>query len=390
VKTANRILISPLSKPATREVSIEHQGFITGFQEVPTRFRSSQKDLLDWLADAHATLGQADRKLMTALFSRYSGSTDSIAFRGHELPDFTHRSWEQMRLFTPRGSNVIEKAQFFDEAVSSAFDRLYPAGSTAPEALVHVTCTGYSAPSGAQKLVSSRGWGRQTQVVHAYHMGCYAAHPALRIAAGQSAFLSSFNRSVDIIHTELCSLHFDPARHDPAQLVIQSLFADGYIKYQLARTPSPKTASLEILALHDEIIPDSTHAMNWTPGPLNFTMMLSKEVPTLLAGAMAGFVHRLFEGADLDFTAEKPKAVFAIHPGGPRIIELAEKLLNLEPDQVAWSRRVLREHGNMSSATLPHIWRDILQDDRLPDGTLIVSLGAGPGLTLSGALFLKR
>jgi predicted naringenin-chalcone synthase len=130
--------------------------------------------------------------------------------------------------------------------------------------------------------------------------------------------------------------------------------------------------------------------MGWTTGPLTFAMTLSKEVPTLLGTALPGFLHRLFEEAELDYSQEKPKAIFAIHPGGPRIIALTEKLLALEPGQITWSRHVLRERGNMSSATLPHIWHEILKDDRILAGALIVSVGAGPGLTLSGALFRKR
>ena len=53
-----------------------------------------------------------------------------------------------------------------------------------PGALIHVTCTGYVAPSAAQRLVAGRDWGRATEVLHAYHMGCYAALPAIRLAAG--------------------------------------------------------------------------------------------------------------------------------------------------------------------------------------------------------------
>src|SRR5262249_5032235 len=130
--------------------------------------------------------------------------------------------------------------------------------------------------------------------------------------------------------TELCSLHLDPNDHSPAQLVIQSLFADGFIKYQLTGQ-RPHASSLEILALHDEIIPDSTDAMGWAPGPFHFMMTLSKAVPALLATALPGFVNRLFKEAGLDLSAEKEKAVFAVHPGGPRIIELAEKILGLKP-----------------------------------------------------------
>jgi hypothetical protein len=139
----------------TREATaVTHPAFLRNFETVPPLFRSSQADLLDWLADAHAALGQADREEIRALLSRIRGSADHIVFRGHELPDFTHRAWDRMRLFGPNGSTLDEKMRFFDEAVTSAFERLYPAGSPAPEALVHVTCTGYSAPSGAQRLVA--------------------------------------------------------------------------------------------------------------------------------------------------------------------------------------------------------------------------------------------
>jgi predicted naringenin-chalcone synthase len=382
MKTSDRVQIFPLLEDGLERTVRARRAHIAAFQEQPLRFRSPQKKSLEWLAEAHVALGGADPRFIRALLSRYSASPDQIAFRQHELPDFTHRRWKEMRLFSPKGSDTTQKAAFFDETVSSVFERLYPEEAPAPKAIVHVTCTGYNAPSGAQRLVSARDWGQSTQVIHAYHMGCYAAHPALRIAAGQE--------SMDIVHTELCSLHFDPTKHDPAQLIIQSLFGDGCIKYQVTREPSLQTASLEILALHDEILPNSTHVMNWAPSPLGFSMTLSKEVPLVFANALPQFVRRLFGKAGLDFSEEKEMAIFAIHPGGPRIIEMSEQILDLKPNQSAWSRHVLRNYGNMSSATLPHIWHRILKDDLIPNRTLIVSLGAGPGLTLSGAIFRKR
>lgn len=382
MKTSSLIQVLPLLEEGHERTVRSHRAHIASFQEHPLRFRCPQKKSLEWLAEAHVRLGGADPQCIRALLSRYSATPDQIAFRHHELADFTHRRWNEMRLFSPKGSNATQKTAFFDETVSSIFERFYPAESDAPEVIIHVTCTGYSAPSAAQRIVSARDWGRDTEVIHAYHMGCYAAHPALRIAAGQA--------SVDIVHTELCSLHFDPTKHDPAQLIIQSLFADGCIKYQVTREPSSQPASLEILALHDEIVPHSTQMMSWAPSPPGFSMTLSKEVPIVFAGALLKFAHRLFEKAGLDFSEEKEQAIFAIHPGGPRIIELSEQILDLRPAQSAWSRHVLRNYGNMSSATLPHIWHRILKDGLIPDKTLIVSLGAGPGLTLSGAIFRKR
>jgi predicted naringenin-chalcone synthase len=46
---------------------------------------------------------------------------------------------------------------------------------------------------------------------------------------GSSGEARGAEARVDIVHTELCSLHLQPLRHEAEQLVIQSLFADGCI-----------------------------------------------------------------------------------------------------------------------------------------------------------------
>ena len=80
-------------------------------------------------------------------------------------------------------------------------------------------------------------------------------------------------------------------------------------------------------------------------------------------------------------------ALFAVHPGGPKIIEQVADRLGLRDEQVAHSRAVLLARGNMSSATLPHVWADLLADRAVPDGQRVVTLAFGPGLTLAGGVF---
>ncbi len=87
--------------------------------------------------------------------------------------------------------------------------------------------------------------------------------------------------------------------------------------------------------------------------------------------------------------AEREAAAFAIHPGGPRILDLVQDRLHLSDPQVACSRSVLLSRGNMSSATLPHIWQELLRGDTLGDGQAVISLAFGPGLTLCGAVLRK-
>lgn len=104
---------------------------------------------------------------------------------------------------------------------------------------------------------------------------------------------------------------------------------------------------------------------------------LARQVPLHIKAG----VHALVK----DWTSRD--TVFAVHPGGPRVIDAVKEALGLSEEQVGFSRDVLRRHGNMSSATLPHVWAGMLEE--LPVGTPVVSLAFGPGLTLAGS-YMRR
>jgi predicted naringenin-chalcone synthase len=258
-----------------------------------------------------------------------------------------------------------------------------------PDDLVHVTCTGYVSPSGAQRVVSAKGWGDRTRVTHAYHMGCYAAIPALRIAKGFLSIPSGSARAprVDVVHTELCSLHFDPTVHTAEQLVVQSLFADGVVRYAVRLDES---RGLRVLALHELVVRGTEDEMQWRLGDRGMRMALSRSVPERLGTVLRPFFSDLFSRAGMDFAKERATCAFAVHPGGPKIIDVVRDALELSESQVDASRRTLRRFGNMSSATLPHIWNDLLVDQGVADGSLVASVAFGPGLTVAGSLFRKE
>jgi len=91
--------------------------------------------------------------------------------------------------------------------------------------------------------------------------------------------------------------------------------------------------------------------------------------------------------ADLSEDKIKSEALFAIHPGGPKIIDQIKEILALKEHQIEYSTEVLKSFGNMSSATLPHIWEKMLNDRKVMNGSYIVSMAFGPGLTICGTLF---
>lgn len=377
--------------------------YLTEFSVLRPQYENVQEYGVEWLVEAHTTAertarigrGRFDesrfRVRMRRLIDRYCCGSDRIARRGHELDDFCHLDWSRMRIFRlherPAGAVMDTRSDFYRDRVEAAFEHFYPQHAEPPRDLIHVTCTGYISPSGAQKIVERRGWNRCTTVTHAYHMGCYAALPAIRIAEG---FLSR-NRQrlggapvVDIVHTELCTVHLNPASHTPEQLVVQSLFADGMIRYRLTRKP-PSRPALKLLSVREEVLPRSENAMTWECADFGMRMGLAREVPDLIADALHGFLARLFEEADMDL-ADRAETLFAIHPGGPRIIDRVAEVLGLQMKQVAVSREILLQYGNMSSATLPHVWERILSH-RPTDGELVVGLAFGPGLSVCGGLF---
>jgi predicted naringenin-chalcone synthase len=312
------------------------------------------------------------------------------------LADVGRTDWDESAIYDlgrhPHGKGTAARTQFFEKHIAAYFEDEYAGESIAPSDLIHVTCTGYAAPSGAQRMVAKRGWGAETRVTHAYHMGCYAAVPAVRLAMGSlrisGHLAASSDPRVDIVHTELCSLHLDPSDHAIEQLVVQSLFADGLIRYSVEHEPS--SPALEVLALAERIVPDSADAMSWMVSNAGMAMTLARDVPERIASALRSFVTDLYGQAELSTGVELPRTVFAVHPGGPRIIDSVRERLELTQAQVQVSRDVLFAFGNMSSATLPHVWMRLAQDAGVSPGTLILSLAFGPGLTMCGALFRKR
>jgi predicted naringenin-chalcone synthase len=366
---------------------------MTDFISVQPKHLVDQATLLDWTLAAHdhaqELLGQ-DSVSIAGHFRRFGVKSTLIQQRGLDISDFTHRHWPEMQIYggttSPHGRDIEARAGFFLERSREVLTQLY-SGAAAPSHLIHVTCTGYASPSAAQRLVVEKGWSRSTDVTHAYHMGCYAALPAVRMAEAfsQSRAYQSKNPRIDIVHTEICSLHMNPTHHTPEQIVVQTLFGDGHIKYSIV-PESLAENGFKLKQICEQVIPDSAEDMSWIPSSWGMKMSLSRKVPEKLTAALRPFLERLAHGSGLKLNTLLESAIFAIHPGGPKIIQLVESLLSLKDSQIAASKKVLFERGNMSSATLPHIWQGLLGQS-LPSETLIVSLAFGPGLTVFGALF---
>jgi predicted naringenin-chalcone synthase len=112
-------------------------------------------------------------------------------------------------------------------------------------------------------------------------MGCYAALPAVRYS---KALIADGASRVDVVHTELCSFHLSRNNIQPERIIMDTLFADGAIKYTISNASefqSQVQDGLEILAQKEIIVPHSESEMSWSVGPHGFLMRLTSRVPKL-------------------------------------------------------------------------------------------------------------
>lgn len=355
---------------------------LTNFMAYETPHLAPQREATAWLAEYQNATDLKHYEKYTVkpehIHTRalYAKGVVGIPFEGEPL----------YRLGSMEQPPLSVRSQQAQEKILEIFSYLYKKKSDVPDHLNHISCTHYQSPSAAQMLVSQNVEFRKTVVTHLYHMGCYAALPAIRVA---KSYLSDGASSVDNVHTELCSFHLDRTNFSAEQTIMNTLFADGAIKYSIKNDASfaaSKAPGLEILSQHEEILPNSENEMTWKLSENNFVMRLTKKVPVMLAKEVKKFMNRLADRAGIDFEREKENMIFAIHPGGPKIIDLVAKVLELREDQIESSRHILYTRGNMSSATIPHIWNHILADSSNSAGKKVATVAFGPGLTITGAM----
>ncbi len=246
--------------------------------------------------------------------------------------------------------------------------------------LTVVSCTGYTAPGLDVQLAKSLDLPADAQRLLVGHMGCYAALPALSTVAD---FVTVHRRPAVLLCLELTSLHVQPSTRDMQQIVTHALFGDA----ATALVVRPGEGRLEVVATGAVTDPTAADHMTWTVTDHGFRMTLSPQVPDVLGKHVRDAVERLL--ADHGLTVPEVRG-WAVHPGGPRILETVEHELGLPPDALESSRHVLREHGNCSSPTVLMVLDELLRGTALRPGDPVVAMAFGPGLTLYITLLRAR
>ncbi len=323
--------------------------------------------------------------------TRYTAVRELTLDKTSENPVFFDR--EELRILTPstKTRNEVyaeEGTKLFVEAARKALEAAPGIETADVTHVVTVSCTGFFAPGPDYKVVRALDLKPSVQRYHLGFMGCYAAFPALRSA---KAFCDADPDAVVlVISAELCSLHVRSS-NNPDTIVGSSLFADGAAAAIISARDIPLDGPALTLDHFETVLtPVGEESMAWNIGDEGFEMVLGTYVPHIIDDHIVGALEPLLARDEslkgLDYSDIEH---WAIHPGGRSILDKVEAKLGLTPEQLVPARETLRDYGNMSSATVMFVLKNILDQPATDGNNRICSMAFGPGLTVETALLTR-
>jgi alpha-pyrone synthase len=251
-----------------------------------------------------------------------------------------------------------------------AVRRLEPDGVTH---LIVASCTGFSAPGLDFQIMRAAGLPDSTQRTIVGFMGCFAAVNALKLA--DQIVRADPAARVLVVNLELSSLHLQEDFQDVPKMLSFLLFADGASAALVTADPT----GLAIGRFQAAVIPRSHELITWHIGNTGFEMTLSGQVP--------GRIRRWLPEHGRSLLPPDHPLLWAVHAGGRSILDAVQQGFRLDPDALLHSRAILRNFGNMSSATLMFVLDRILADTDASGPGL--GMAFGPGLSVETFAFAR-
>ncbi len=312
-----------------------------------------------------------------------------------ERQSFYRAASEAEPLGPTTAERMVVYAQHAGPMLVEACRRALYSAKTAPKSVTHlitISCTGFSAPGVDFEVIRRLDLSPSVQRTHIGFMGCHAALNGLNVA--RNIIAADPSAVVLLGAVELCSLH-QQYTDDPQQLVANSLFADGAAAVILVGQRFPDSdddfdaeppsdfLNYQVRSNYSFVVPSTAEMMSWTIGDHGFRMSLDPQVPSIIEGRL----RYVLEGwLDEHKIALSDIDGWAIHPGGPRIVESVGRALGLIESDLAPSLSILANHGNMSSPTVLFIIKSLMEFSSPPKR--ILTLAFGPGLCIEACLLV--
>jgi alkylresorcinol/alkylpyrone synthase len=249
------------------------------------------------------------------------------------------------------------------------------------DSVISVSCTGHMIPSIDAYLLNRIGLSPNIRRTPILQLGCIAGAVALARAWEELQVYPDSN--VLLLSIELPSLTFQRDDRRLQQIISSMIFTDGaaaVVVSKKSKAPSPYLLGRRMYTIGNTI-----DDMGYNLDGDGLHIVLSPAVPSLIQQTLPGQVDELLKSRGLTRSDLK---WFAVHPAGPKVLELIQAELGLQQSQLEASWKVLDQYGNMSSAAVLFVLAEMLKNPPAKSGDLGIIVAFGPGV--SGEIVLAR
>ncbi len=341
--------------------------------------------------DAPTRLAQSDvREFSHELFSKSRGDVDRLInvfdHASIESRHFTEeKAWYgEAHGFAERNDLYVRSAMKMSAACAQ---RCLAGAGLEPQDIHHVifvSTTGISTPSIDAKLFNVLKFDRHIRRTPIWGLGCAGGAAGLSRALEYTT--AKPEHAVLVIAIELCGLTFRKDDYSKSNLIGTSLFSDGAAAVLVVGDEHPlsRRNGMKLLNSLSTIYEDSLDVMGWEVKDDGLEVIFSKDIPTIVRTLVKPNISDL---ASLNGIGIADIKHYVVHPGGTKVVEGYEDALGLGKGALRYTRKVLREHGNMSSPTVLYVLREFLQSHEYGPHEYGLISALGPGFSSELILF---
>lgn len=244
--------------------------------------------------------------------------------------------------------------------------------------IITVSCTGIMIPSLDAYLINKMNLRKDIVRLPVTEMGCAAGISGIIYA--KNFLKSNPGKRAAVIAVESPTATFQLDDFSMPNIVSAAIFGDGAACCLLSSDEDDNGP--EILDEEMYHFYDAEHMMGFKLTNNGLKMVLDIEVPDTIAAHFERIIHPFLEQNNLDIR-DIDHLIF--HPGGKKIVNTVEELFSGLGKNINDTKEVLRQYGNMSSATVLYVLEQIM--DRNPKkGEKGVMLSFGPGFSAQRVL----
>ncbi|MEQ9618622.1 MAG: 3-oxoacyl-[acyl-carrier-protein] synthase III C-terminal domain-containing protein [Deltaproteobacteria bacterium] len=250
--------------------------------------------------------------------------------------------------------------------------------------IIFVSSTGLACPSIDALLVNELRLDTHVKRTPIWGLGCAGGAAGLsRALEYTKAYPES---AVMLVALEICSLAFHGEDYSKSNIVSLALFSDGAAAVIVAGKENKlyESSKLKLIESLSTTYYNSLDVMGWEILSDGFKAIFSKDIPSIVRDKVRSNIEELLTDYSLSVSDLKH---YVVHPGGPKVLNEYESSLGLKEGTFRHARKVLREHGNMSSPTVLYVLKEFLQEQNYSEEDYGIISALGPGFSSELILF---